>query len=139
MPDNFFITAEQMRDSSKVLHHESHFHNACYLSGYVGECYLKLLVGQIPSGSSPRTYRHNLQNLYQDLLHFTTSSANTSNLRRYLLDMPIDCPNIHAQWSPNKRYDDNAGWNNQTMSQSFQNDKEKCYDKIIEMFVDGII
>lgn len=138
MPDNFIKTAERMHDSGKQLDECGHYHNACYLAGYVGECYLKLIVGKIPNLNNPRNYGHKISDMERDI-HFTlTSATNLGTLRAYLINMAVDCPNIH-QWSPNKRYDDASGWDNPIASAAFQLEQEKCFDQIVAMYVDGVI
>ena len=42
--DNFYDTAKRMHKSSETLHNNNEFHNACYLAGYVVECYAKIIV-----------------------------------------------------------------------------------------------
>ncbi|NJO01501.1 MAG: hypothetical protein HC880_07250 [Bacteroidia bacterium] len=85
------------------------------------------------------TFSHNLTMLNQYLQYFSSSAAGASSVRRYLLDMTTDCSNIFGHWHPSKRYNDEAGWDNRTISDCFQEEQEKCYDKVLEMFVDGFI
>lgn len=135
MADHYRITAERMNETSKLLHANQHYHNSCYTSGYVAECYLKLLLSLIP-GTNPRAGGHNIANMDTDLSYFATSGANVSIRSR--IDMQVECPRIMNSWNPNKRYNDNCGWNN-AASNSFQLEQEKCYLKIIELFNNGLI
>jgi hypothetical protein len=49
------------------------------------------------------------------------------------------CPNALSSWNPNNRYADvSSSWNN-IVSQNFQNEVEFCWEKLIEMYIDGII
>ena len=43
--DNYFETAQRMQKSSKILFDNKEYHNSCYLSGYVIECYAKVIIG----------------------------------------------------------------------------------------------
>jgi HEPN domain-containing protein len=135
MADNFLKTAERMYESSGRLHNDGHHHNACYLAGYVAECYLKILVENTLSVPA-RAYSHKISDL-----HYALSSSTTipNNFRTYLLDMPTDCPNIHSSWNPAKRYDDASGWDNPTLSLDFQVEREKCFLKIVQLRTSGII
>lgn len=134
MADNFLKTAEQMNESSKVLNANSHFHNACYMAGYVAECYLKTL-SEKGLGNTPRR-THNLSTLHYEVSSGATLPALFST---YLLDMSLDCPQIYAKWDPAKRYDDSSGWDNHSTSQDFQNEQEKCFRQLAQMRNSGLI
>ena len=143
MPDSYLNAIERMRDSSRLLHGSKQFHNACYLGGYVVECYLKILHSlsslQRPAGRGRGAYGHNIQALNADLVYALTSSTATARMRQYLLDISIECASILATWNPNYRYDDGTiGWNEPT-SNAFQSELEKCYEKVIKMLVDAVI
>ena len=43
--DHFYDTAKRMYKSTKTLHNNGEYHNACYLAGYIIECYAKIIVG----------------------------------------------------------------------------------------------
>lgn len=138
MPDNFFISAERMHDSSQKLHETHHYHNACYLAGYVGECYLKILIMKALSHRQPRQYGHKIHEMDVDLQYASTNMPTIGSFRHYLINMASDCPNIHA-WNPGKRYDDSSGWETEIASQSFQEEQKKCFHQVATMFVAGII
>lgn len=144
MADNYLKTAERMYDSSRLLHKQSHFHNACYLSGYVAECYLKIMVQKTPTITTPlygkQGLGHNIHRINSELHYAISSSTVTPSLfRAHLLDMPIDCPKIYNQWNPLSRYDDATGWDNFSESQYFQDEQDKCFEKITEMYVSNLI
>lgn len=134
MADNFLKTAEQMKESSKVLNANSHFHNSCYIAGYVAECYLKTLAEK-GLGSTPRR-THDLI-----ALHYAVSSGATlpALFSPYLLDMSLDCPQIYTKWNPAKRYDDSSGWDNPSTSLDFQDEQEKCFRQLAQMRSSGLI
>jgi hypothetical protein len=141
MSDNFLVAIERMRDSSRNLHGTSHFHNACYLGGYVVECYLKILYGlsTLNHAAGPRTYSHNLGALNADLIYNLTSSASTSRMRPYSIDIATECSTILSTWNPVNRYNDGSiGWDEQT-SILFQSELEKCFEKVAKMVVDSAI
>ncbi len=144
MPDNFFVASERMYDSSKVLHESSHFHNACYLAGYVLECYGKILIEKA-MGGRPKSYGHDLTRMNTDLGYFLSSgSSGGGSFRKYYFDSVIHCPGLRGtlpgidRWDPFFRYSDSANWN-QLASGHFQNEKEICFEKITEMYIDGVI
>ena len=143
MPDNFFVTAERMNDSAQVLHEGHHHHTACYLAGYVAECYLKLLVAKEPAITTPITgrggYSHGVRRMNGDLHHAISNGIAISGLGGYLIDLLLDCPNIYFDWDPSKRYDDSAAWDNQTTSDNFQSERKKCFEMIAKMYIDNFI
>ncbi|MBK7524410.1 MAG: hypothetical protein IPI53_09680 [Saprospiraceae bacterium] len=135
MPDNFIKTAERMRDSSMVLHSKEHFHNACYLAGYVCECYLKVIVQNDPNLRRPRTFRHSITDMIYAITSATTIPA---QFRPFILNLNVDCASLIANWNPNNRYDDASGWD-QAKSNQFQIEMEKCFDKVADMYISQII
>ena len=142
MPDNFRITAERMRDSSKLLHENNHFHNSCYFAGYVCECYLKIIVEN--SGITRRLfgaggYNHNLLNLNTDLQYAITSGSTIpAGFKTFLIDIAVDCASIISSWNPNSRYDDTSGWD-QAKSNQFQVEMEKCFNQVADMYISNVI
>ena len=138
MPDNFFVAAKRMNDSSKVLSDSNQYHNACYLAGYVGECYLKLLVESISTLGPAKKYSHQVSKMYTDIDHAITSGTGIPQFRQYLIDMAVDCPSMQ-KWKPEIRYEDTSSWSDVAIDAAFQAEKIKCFDKITEMYIDGII
>ncbi len=139
MADNFLDTAERMRDSCIFLHKQKHFHNACYMAGYVVECYLKL-VGSIGSSVfNPLAVRHNINRMNTELNYRVTSATTLSAIRPYLIDVAVDCPNICAAWDPLKRYEDKSLSWNEALSNEFQIEQEKCFDMINKMAFNSFI
>lgn len=138
MPDNFFVAAERMNDSSKVLSDSNQYHNACYLAGYVGECYLKLLVESISTLGPAKKYSHQVSKMYKAIDQAVTGSTGIPQFRHYLIDMDVDCP-LMQKWKPEIRYEDTSSWDNPTTNAAFQVEKDQCFDKITKMYLDGII
>lgn len=142
MADNFRVTAERMRYSSKLLHENNHYHNACYLAGYVCECYIKAIVERSSMtrhlyGSGG--YNHNLLALNTDLQYAITSGSTIpAQFRPFLLNLTVDCASITNDWNPNSRYDDTSGWD-QNKSNQFQIEMEKCFDKVADMYISSLI
>ena len=136
MPDdNFLKTAERMYDSSKILHRENHSFNSCYLSGYVAECYAKIMY-ELTSGNTIKS--HNTANILASVSSLLTSS---SPHNKYWIDMSIECPNMYSgatKWHPEERYSDVYPWTAAT-SYAFQLEMEIFFDKITEMIIDGVI
>ena len=141
MADNFFDTAERMRDASKLLHGAKHFHNACYTAGYVVECYLKVLLqlGVPGVSGNPKSFRHDIKKLGSLLNYAATSAASTSTYRKYILNVSSDCSNIIGGWDPFKRYEEKALVWVEPTSDAFQIEMERCYDMVVRMFLDKII
>ena len=138
MPDNFFSTAERMYDSSKILHRESHFHNASYMAGYVLECYGKILLSLNPT-SNTRSFSHNIIRINTELQYLLTSSSIFGGHRQYIIDMSLQCPQALSSWNPSNRYADSASSWDGLISQNLQNEIDICWEKLTEMYIDGII
>lgn len=133
--DNYLKTAERMYDSAKILHQANHSFNSCYLSGYVAECYAKILYN-LASGNSRRG--HDPANILSIVSSLLTSS---SPYNKYWIDMSIECPNMYsgvAKWDPLERYSDTHPWTSAT-STVFQQEMDIFFDKITEMIIDGVI
>ena len=62
--DDFLKTAERMYNDSQLLFEGRRWFNSCYLSGYVGECYAKIILSK-ELGESIRT--HSLDELNSQL------------------------------------------------------------------------
>jgi HEPN domain-containing protein len=133
--DNYLKTAERMYDSAKALYQANHSFNSCYLSGYVAECYAKIMYG-LTSGNTVNS--HNTANILSNVSSLLTS---TSPYNKYWIDMAIECPNMYSgatKWTPYERYSDTYPWNN-AASTAFQQEMDVFFDKITEMIIDGVI
>lgn len=104
--DSFFDTANRMYKSSKTLHDNSEYHNACYLAGYVIECYAKILV-QRAYGFDNKTvaseFCHDLKSLNKELKYIFTNTSEPL----YGIDMSTVFETILSgiyKWNPIKRY-----------------------------------
>jgi hypothetical protein len=137
MADDFYATAKRMHKSSKTLHDNSEYHNACYLAGYVVECYAKIVV-QTYSTTSPRSFRHDINRLSTELNNLLQGN---SSLSHYVLDGPNDFSNILSQWNPvSMRYRPNANIiSNLNISTNFQGEIQLAMQKLAQMELDGII
>jgi hypothetical protein len=137
MADDFYATAKRMHKSSKTLHNNSEYHNACYLAGYVVECYAKIVV-QVFGTRSPRTFGHNINNLNTELGNLLTGNSSLSD---YILDGPNDFSSILTYWNPvSMRYRSDANTiSNQNISDNFQNEVQLAMAKLAQMKLDGKI
>jgi HEPN domain-containing protein len=135
--DNYLKTAERMYDSAKILHQANHSFNSCYLSGYVAECYAKIMYYKLAHGRV-RLKSHDTIDILSNVSSLLTSS---SSYNKYLIDMPIECPNMcagAAKWHPFERYSDIHPWT-APISALFQQEMDIFFDKITEMIIDGVI
>jgi hypothetical protein len=137
MADDFYATAKRMHKSSKTLHNNSEYHNACYLAGYVVECYAKIVV-QVFGTGNPRRFGHSINNLNTELRNLL---AGNSSLSDYILDDPNDFSSILTQWNPvSMRYRSDANIiSNQNISNDFQNEIQLAMAKLAKMRLDGKI
>ena len=136
--DNYYDTAKRMYKSSKTLHNNSEYHNACYLAGYVVECYAKVIVG-LSYGfthNDLKEFSHNLRRLDNELQYVLAHSAYAT----YIVDMRTDFSSIlsgGSKWNPIKRYAEDLGEWNAIHSTNFQNQSRIAMQKLAQMDIDG--
>lgn len=137
MADDFYATAKRMHKSSKTLHDNSEYHNACYLAGYVVECYAKIVVGlsyDFTSVELAKEFSHDLKKLNKELEYIVTHSSYSP----YIVDMRSDFATILlnvTKWHPTKRYSSNI-WSPQN-STAFQTEIQLAMQKLAQMKLDG--
>lgn len=141
--DNFKDTAYRMYEDVEVLQKNSRWFNCCYLSGYVVECYCKLVLDNaITNGiairkSSVRAYSHNVNDMEIDLRNISISN---NILSQYCLDLNIVCNNILNNWNPLNRYNNSTSdWNKEENAEKYKNEIESVLEQIISMELDGVI
>ena len=104
--DNFYETARRMHKASETLHNNGEFHNACYLAGYVIECYAKIIVGlsyNFTQEDLAKEFSHDLKKLNRELKYILTSSSYST----YIVDMETNFSTLLSgslKWNPIKRY-----------------------------------
>lgn len=133
--DNFYDTAKRMYKSSETLHNNSEYHNACYLAGYVVECYAKIIVGVFSTGI-PRRFGHNISNLDIELQNILSGN---SSLSAYIMSGPADFNSVLSNWNPgNLRYTESSlTLSNQILSSNFQTEIQTAMQKLAQMEIDG--
>lgn len=137
--DNYYDTAKRMYHSSKILHESQDYHNACYMAGYVVECYAKIIVGishKFNYSEIAKKFSHNLTDLDKELKYILVNSA----LADYIVDMNSDFSTIlseNSKWNPIKRYSNNTGLWKQNNSTDFQNEIKIAMQKLAKMKLDG--
>lgn len=136
--DNFYDTAKRMHKSSETLHNNGEYHNACYLAGYVVECYAKIVVDLSVSSPTPRSFGHDINRLNTELQYLL---GNNSSLSSYILDGHTDFRQIILYWNPvNLRYiETQNSISSQTISNDFQNEIQLAMQKLAQMQLDGHI
>lgn len=137
--DNYYDTAQRMYKSSEILHKNQDYHNACYLAGYVVECYAKIIVGvtyKFNYTEIAKEFSHNLKDLNRELKYILIHS----NLTEYIVDMKIDFCTIlsgNSKWNPIKRYSENGEIWDLKNSSGFQNEITLAMQKLVKMKIDG--
>jgi hypothetical protein len=138
--DNYYTTATRMWNDANLLWSSTSansWFNTCYLTGYVLECYGKLLIN---AGGIGGSYGHDLKDIHRTI---QTQVALNSSLAKYCLDLKSVCNNIyegHQKWDPKKRYEDNPSlWGSNSIADTFINESKVAMDKINDMKLDGVI
>ena len=133
--DSYYDTAQRMYKSAKILHNNSEYHNACYLAGYVLECYSKIVVGMsypLTHQELSKEFSHDLEKLRKELDYILASSSISAHIR----NLRAECPTIISgqfKWNPIKRYiQDRDRWN-QANSNNYQSEVEIVMTEIARM------
>ncbi|HEO64409.1 MAG TPA: hypothetical protein ENI73_00920 [Spirochaetes bacterium] len=143
--DNYYLTAGRSFRSSHILHENDEFHMACYLAGYVIECYAKCVVMIVQGANSNqrKKFGHNLEKLNKEIDYLLNDSTISGLIdSKYLISIKIDCPTIligHNKWDPLNRYDDSGYWDNENTSLSYQNEIKNVMNILKLMRTDGIL
>lgn len=137
--DNFYDTAKRMQKSAEILHNKGEYHNACYLAGYVVECYAKIIVGlsyPLNYDELKKDFQHDLTKLRKEFQYILAYSSYS----RYMVDMRTDFANVLlgvTKWDINKRYiEDSLTWT-QANSNNFQSEAQLAMQKLTQMQLDG--
>jgi hypothetical protein len=137
--DDYYIAAERMWKDTNILKNNHRWFNTCYLSGYILECYGKLLIQNYTS-KKPIDYKHNLKELNKTI---QTEIALLEGASKYVLDFKTNCNTIyegHEKWSPKKRYSAQKGvWDSEATADKFVNEAEKIMNLVVQMKIDGVI
>lgn len=148
MGDNFYNASRRFYKSSKKLHDNDEYFNACYLAGYIVECYGKLVLtaglGSTPEELAKARYiGHDLKKLKKDLNYWVADPFLCSVLHpKYIMDLSTECPTIlrgEKRWHPIARYMENDNhWDN-NCSDLFQDESKKAMKLVVRMKMDGVI
>lgn len=140
--DNYKDTAYRMYEDAEVLLKNNKWFNCCYLSGYVLECYCKLVLNNaisngIISARSIRQYSHRVSDMETDL---SMVSLSASQLSKYCLDLNSMCDGLLSEWNPNNRYNSNmSDWDSKSKADKYKEECDILIEQILEMELDGVI
>lgn len=138
--DNYFETAQRMQKSSKILFDNKEYHNSCYLSGYVIECYAKVIIGLSygVNSSELKTFGHDLKEMNKEFLYIFNHSSYLS----YIKDLKINFGKITigaTKWNPNRRYSNVASEWTDVIAQDYQIEILVAMQTLAQMRIDGHI
>ena len=138
MPDDYTKTALRMGSSSKALHNANEFYNACYLGGYVIECYQKILLKLLGNPG----HGHHIPSLINsaETTYLSSSSTIAGQLNRLgvMVNLRADFVYIQSSWGAGERYSGtNSIWNN-TMSANYQQEITIALNNISAIATSGI-
>ncbi|MFH5186943.1 hypothetical protein ACHHV8_32575 [Paenibacillus sp. TAB 01] len=138
--DDFFKTAQRMWEDANILKNSTNkksWFNTCYLSGYILECYGKLLL--LSYGPSKR-YGHDISTINDSI---TDHILINPSLAKYCLDFKKDCNTIYHEpnkWDPKKRYEGSTGiWDTEAIAEAYITEAQCVMDMINKMKLDGVI
>lgn len=139
--DNYIDTAYRMSDSVKTLRAAGQWMNACYLSGYIAECYCKLLLQSAQSlGYVLRDHNllhsHKISGMGNEIITDLPAVVSPS----YCVDLAAECSNIVEDWTVNMRHESNASvCNHKDKAEAMEKEAEKLMTVIMQMQIDGVI
>lgn len=140
--DDYKDTAYRMYEDAEILLNNNKWFNTCYLSGYVLECYCKLVLhnamlqGDITQ-KPLKSYSHKVSRMESDI---STVQILGNQLAKYCLDLSCDCSNMLAEWDPINRYKSNNGdWDNENKARQYKAECEILMEQILSMELDGVI
>lgn len=140
--DYYQDTAIRMCDSSTILYKNKQWLNACYLAGYVVECYGKRMVelaeeSEAFEGQAARSFSHQIVDLNEYVKNIAVMG---SPLSAYCQDLGVMCPVLLSGWNPfTIRYaSDSHEWNTEETAEKIHKEIEMLAETIIQMQVDGV-
>ncbi len=140
--DYYQDTAIRMCDSSTILYKNKQWLNACYLAGYVVECYGKRMVelaeeSEAFEGQAARSFSHQIVDLNEYVKNIAVMG---SPLSAYCQDLGVMCPVLLSGWNPfTIRYaSDSHEWNTEEIAEKIHKEIEMLAETIIQMQVDGV-
>ena len=137
MADDYQNTAVRMLADANVLKSGGRWFGTCYLSGYVVECYGKIVIEKF-SPTAAASLNHSVRSINRGMLGISQSIGSIA--AKYCLDLSVNCATIYSHWHPSKRYaNDNAIWNTQAIAEQYFNEAKKALNVITQMKLDGVI
>lgn len=132
----YFNTAERMYKSSKILHDNKQFFNACYLAGYVVECFQKTVIEIL--NQDPKKI-HDLEDLKRQYKSLKATRRGQDLAKKNLfVDIESKFPTIFSVWHPTHRYDDSYTWTEES-SIKFQEELKHCLHLLNRLKTNGYI
>ena len=140
MADDYKMTALRMGQSSITLHLAGEFYNACYLGGYVIECYSKILLKHLGTPATGHALSSLTNTVVNNYLAMNSTAAGQLTRSGVMCDPLVDFAHILSNWNANKRYDDihTAIWNS-SMSTHYQSEINIALRYISKLQLDGLI
>lgn len=141
--DNFYKTAERMDGDAQSLYNDERWFNCCYLSGYVAECYTKLVLSKILTYEDVKKFSHQLTKLGRELLNKFNDLMTVGNVpSAFLHDLKHLCPTVcigHQKWDPKKRYHDGNGLWEKNTAEKYREEIAALFKIIVRMKISGVI
>lgn len=139
--DNYIDTAYRMYDSSLELKKVKQWLNACYLAGYIVECYCKLILQSAVNqgycvSDSRLLYSHKLEELGNEIIIGLPGVVSAS----YCADVSSVCSSIVNGWGVSLRYAaDSHVWNSEEIAERVLGEVDELMEIIMNMQLDGVI
>lgn len=141
--DNYYKTAERMNGDSQLLYNDERWFNCCYLSGYVAECYTKLILLKTMTKADVKKFRHDLKKLSDELMNHFNDLIGVGNIpASFLHDLKQLCPTIctgHQRWDPIKRYHDGSGLWEKNTAEKYREEIARLFQIILQMKISGVV
>jgi hypothetical protein len=133
MAPDYRSSAGRHLEDALLLFDVARFDNAGYLSGYVIECSLKLLIEA--SGTRPKQYQHELVTLSGNAL--LLACIMVPGIRRYSIPRSPDFQSMTNAWGPDLRYH-TSGTTTRAQAETWLRVAADAYRSIVvESILDG--
>jgi HEPN domain-containing protein len=133
MSEDYASAASRHWEDAEILFRAGRFDNAAYLSGYVVECALKILIQK--GRADPSSLWHDLPALAGDAL--LLACLMVPSIRRYPLPRSADFEDLKRNWKSDMRYWPTGQVTESTAQRWLRASEEAYRAVVIEAVLDG--
>ena len=141
--DDYFDTAQRIYNDITILRNSNKWFNTCYLSGYIMECYEKIILNEVLNVPNARGFSHDVDRMADEIHRLYTAYLVGGGVpSKYIVDIRRACASLFDgdnSWHPTKRYRNQTTIWGQTIAELFYNETDGIMMLLLEMELDGAI